>query len=405
MIKPSFVEDSYSVNDFSNNFKKQGIENVSESKFSSIFEDKVSEIENKALDQTEKSLDKEHSELAKVDKEVSEFKKEEPEQKTKQNEDEFKKDSKQVNEKKSETKDLNSETEIKKLKSEKSQDAKQVKSKDDEKEKVDFKPEKEEKDSDLDFKKIAETKSKENIIPIKNEDFNFSKNEKEIDLKKDFKLSLEDPKKITQSADKKIQIHDLRDTKSSKENTALKLNTEVLNKEGSSKESIVVNLEQSLDNKASSNINKNTFIQKFDNYLKAEGMSDIVEKAKFILKNNDNGEINLRLKPGNLGSVKILMQINDNSVSGKIVVENHAVRQLFESNMASLQKSFEEKGFEFQSFDLSYSDENKENSNEETQKDVFSKKNILKIKTSSGIDSFNRLSIYEDDYKKINMVI
>ncbi len=73
---------------------------------------------------------------------------------------------------------------------------------------------------------------------------------------------------------------------------------------------------------------------------------EVVRKTTIILKDGGNGEIRLVLKPESLGSVRIRINIIDNSVEGRIIVENNSVKELFKSSMEQLQSALKEEGFQ-----------------------------------------------------------
>ncbi len=95
--------------------------------------------------------------------------------------------------------------------------------------------------------------------------------------------------------------------------------------------------------------------------LKDSGNEQIVKKASFILKDSNQGEIKLILKPESLGRVKIHLNMSENHLVGKIIVENSRVGQLFENNLSDLSRSFEEAGISSSSIEVSVGDGNKEN--------------------------------------------
>lgn len=80
--------------------------------------------------------------------------------------------------------------------------------------------------------------------------------------------------------------------------------------------------------------------------LKATWNGDIVQNAHLILKDGDQGTIRLRLHPDSLGGVKIELQLADNNISGRIIVESDEAKSAFERNMAQLQDAFRQGGFE-----------------------------------------------------------
>ena len=89
--------------------------------------------------------------------------------------------------------------------------------------------------------------------------------------------------------------------------------------------------------------------------LKENVNSQIVKHADFIIKNEGSGEIRLLLKPDRLGTVRINIELQDNHIAGRIFVENNSIKEVFESNMDSLSRSFRENGFETSAFDVDVS--------------------------------------------------
>ena len=84
---------------------------------------------------------------------------------------------------------------------------------------------------------------------------------------------------------------------------------------------------------------------------------DIVKQSRFII-NNNKGEIKLVLKPEHLGKVRIQINLEDNHIAGKIIVENNIVKEAFEQNMKHLQDAFKQSGFESAALDVSVESKN-----------------------------------------------
>lgn len=95
--------------------------------------------------------------------------------------------------------------------------------------------------------------------------------------------------------------------------------------------------------------------------LKDFGNNEIVKQSRFILKDNNVGEIKLILKPESLGEVKINLNLNDTNLTGQIYVENSVVKEVFEENISSLSKALEEKGFDSANLDVSLGDKEGQN--------------------------------------------
>jgi flagellar hook-length control protein FliK len=79
---------------------------------------------------------------------------------------------------------------------------------------------------------------------------------------------------------------------------------------------------------------------------------EIIQMAKFVLKDQDMGEIKLRLKPEALGEVKINLNLNNGRLGGNILVENNAVRDIFQNSLDNLVRGFKDEGFETTGLDV-----------------------------------------------------
>ncbi|NNM55266.1 MAG: hypothetical protein HKM05_11185 [Spirochaetales bacterium] len=80
-------------------------------------------------------------------------------------------------------------------------------------------------------------------------------------------------------------------------------------------------------------------------FLNTEGPGKIAEQARFILKDNDRGEIRLTLYPESLGKVKIALNLNGHHLDGRIFVENQNVKDVFQQNLNSLAQSLRDSGW------------------------------------------------------------
>ncbi len=80
-------------------------------------------------------------------------------------------------------------------------------------------------------------------------------------------------------------------------------------------------------------------------FLSTEGPGKIAEQARFILKDNDRGEIRLTLYPESLGKVKIALNLNGHHLDGRIFVENQNVKEVFQQNLNSLAQSLRDSGW------------------------------------------------------------
>jgi flagellar hook-length control protein FliK len=80
--------------------------------------------------------------------------------------------------------------------------------------------------------------------------------------------------------------------------------------------------------------------------------SEIVKQTGIILKSGDSGEIRLVLEPKQLGKVRIRIQLQQNRIAGRIIVDNINIKEAFEHDLEELQRAFRENGFEVGNFDV-----------------------------------------------------
>lgn len=86
-----------------------------------------------------------------------------------------------------------------------------------------------------------------------------------------------------------------------------------------------------------------------------ENAGEIVKAGNIVLKDNNQGSINLILKPEALGNVKISLNLNDKVISGQISVQSREAFEAFRENLDSLKQAFAESGFDTGNFDLNFS--------------------------------------------------
>ncbi len=79
--------------------------------------------------------------------------------------------------------------------------------------------------------------------------------------------------------------------------------------------------------------------------LDAQAGNDIVRQVKVVLNRADSGEVQINLRPDNLGKVKISIRMENNRLTGRIFVETAAAREAFRSALDGLQTKLVESGF------------------------------------------------------------
>ncbi len=90
--------------------------------------------------------------------------------------------------------------------------------------------------------------------------------------------------------------------------------------------------------------------------LRESANAEIVREARIILRTENSGEIRLVLRPEELGNVRIRLQMQDNHIAGRILVENSSIREIFAQNMDDLARAFAEAGIELGSMEVSVGD-------------------------------------------------
>jgi flagellar hook-length control protein FliK len=83
----------------------------------------------------------------------------------------------------------------------------------------------------------------------------------------------------------------------------------------------------------------------FQKFLVEKGYGQLVEQARIILKNDNQGEIRMTLYPETLGKIKVALNLSDSHLAGEIFVENQTVKEILQDNMGQLLQSFREGGF------------------------------------------------------------
>ena len=79
---------------------------------------------------------------------------------------------------------------------------------------------------------------------------------------------------------------------------------------------------------------------------------EFVKAGSIVLRDNNQGAINLILHPESLGNVKVSLQLTDKIIAGQIVVQSQEAYNAFRDSIDSLKQAFAQNGFETANFNL-----------------------------------------------------
>lgn len=128
---------------------------------------------------------------------------------------------------------------------------------------------------------------------------------------------------------------------------------------------------------------------------------EIVQQSRIILKDGGKGEIRLILKPESLGRVRIRINIQDNSIEGKILVENNTVRELFEGNLEHLRNALRSEGFDTAALEVAVGGEK---SGRDPVKDQV-KEGFPSISREGASDEFEKSMLFVADFGEEDLLI
>lgn len=187
----------------------------------------------------------------------------------------------------------------------------------------------------------------------------------------DKNTELKNPKVTTLDKEGKIVVKDYRTEEKSdepKNNSKANIKTE-LKVENQNTATITMDMAQQNTEENVLSLNNQTAGAEGSNYQAMlnnqmqEIAPEFVKAGNIVLKNNNQGTINLVLHPDDLGNVKLTLSLDGKTISGHITVNTKEALEVFKDNAHTLREAFIENGFEGANFDVSYNGSQNSNQN------------------------------------------
>jgi len=118
---------------------------------------------------------------------------------------------------------------------------------------------------------------------------------------------------------------------------------------------------------------------------------DIVRHASMALRDGGEGTIKIALHPETLGNVKIHLEMTENKITGRIVVESEEALNAFRKELSNLEQAFKDSGYDNADLNLSLTADESGTQEREFDENSFASRMVA--------------SLYEDGYDQESMPV
>jgi len=154
--------------------------------------------------------------------------------------------------------------------------------------------------------------------------------------------------------------------------------------------------------------NGSTFQGMLSNAIQSNA-SELVKAGNIILKDNNQGQINMILRPESLGNVKVSLALSDKVITGHIIVHSAEAYEAMRESLDSLKQAFAQSGFETGEFNLTFDNSQsfaQGGNNSQQQNNSFSANRTYGdfISVSQFTENDEVTAVETSDYSGINIV-
>ena len=274
---------------------------------------------------------------------------------------------------------------------------------------------------ELNLKNIKETDDKE--LKITNDNLEIKSSDEKTPVNTKINIlenKLKDGKTSKIDKEGKITVKDMRtekvEEKIDDQKPAQKLNVDV-KMNNSNTATITMDYANQISEENILSLNNQTAASDGSNFQAMlnnqiqQNVPEFVKAGSVILKDNNQGTINLVLHPDDLGNVKIHLSLDGKTINGHIIVATKEAMEVFKDNAQTLREAFVKNGFDGADFNVSYNNNSSGNNGQEFS-NQFDDGNFLAKKiygndlSSSGeIDSqLNDIISSKNDNYSVNIV-